>query len=304
MKRLLLNISLICFAVLAQAQVVEYSATADTNRIRIGEQFRYSVRIQAGEKQVVEWQNEVDTMGRFEIIDGPAIDTSLSNGIKEYHLNYSLTAWDTGYFILFPLPILVDGDSVSAKPVFIDVIFVDAIPEEPHDIKERHDEPWLWWEIASIVGMLLLLAAVVYLIIRHLKNRKPKEVPVKVHIPTIDPLEWVRNEIAALRSEKLYLYGMDKAFFTRLANIPRTYAEMTMNIAALEMPSAEFVDELKAKAEVSAAELQSLKNILSMADMAKFAKGKFDAQQCEESLDNLEAILSQWYEKQRPKQEK
>jgi hypothetical protein len=283
---------------------VEYSATADTNRIRIGEQFQYSVRIVAGEKQTVRWQNEVDTMGRFEIIDGPRVDSSAANGTKSYQLDYTLTAWDTGYFILFPLPIMVDGDSVSAEPVFMDVVFVDAIPEEPHDIKERRDEPWLWWEIASIVGLVLLFAALIYLIIRRLKNRKPKEIPAQVHIPTIDPMEWVRQEIVALRSDKMYLHGMDKLFFTRLANIPRTYAEMTMNIAALEMPSAEFIEELKAKPEVSATEIQSLKTVLTMADMAKFAKGKFDAQQCEESLDKLELIIGQWYEKQRPKQEK
>jgi hypothetical protein len=304
MRQFIWTISLICLVLFAKGQSVEYSATSDTNRIRIGEQFRYSVRIQAGENQTVAWQNEVDTMGRFEIIDGPAIDTSLSNGIKTYHLNYTLTAWDTGYFILFPLPILVDGDTVHAEPVFMDVVFVDAIPEEPHDIKERWDEPWRWWEIAGIVGILLLLAAVVYLIIRRLRNRKPVEVTVKVHIPTIDPLEWVRNEIAALRSEKLYLYGLDKAFFTRLANIPRTYAEMTMDIAALEMPSAEFMAHLKPKAEVSAAELQSLKNILYMADMAKFAKGKFDAENCEDALNKLETIIAQWHSKQQPKQEK
>jgi hypothetical protein len=303
MKQIVWTISLICLALFTKGQAVEYSATSDTNRIRIGEQFRYSVRIQASENQTVAWQNEVDTMGRFEIIDGPAIDSSINNGSKEYRLNYTLTAWDTGYFILFPLPILVDGDTVHAEPVFMDVVFVDAIPEEPHDIKERWDEPWRWWEIAGIVGILLLLAAVVYLIIRRLRNRKPAEAPVKVHIPTIDPLEWVRNEIAALRSEKLYLYGLDKQFFTRLANIPRTYAEMTMDIAALEMPSAEFLSLLKTKTEVSAAELQSLKNILSMADMAKFAKGKFDAERCEDALNKLEAIIGQWHSKQAPKQE-
>ncbi len=303
MKQFVWTISLICLVLFTNGQSVEYSATSDTNRIRIGEQFRYSVRIQADEHQEVVWQNEVDTMGRFEIIDGPAIDSTINNGSKEYRLNYTLTAWDTGYFILFPLPILVDGDTVHAEPVFMDVVFVDAIPEEPHDIKERWDEPWRWWEIAGIVGILLLLAAVVYLIIRRLRNRKPAEAPAKVHIPTIDPLEWVRNEIAALRSEKLYLYGLDKQFFTRLANIPRTYAEMTMDIAALEMPSAEFLSLLKTKTEVSASELQSLKNILSMADMAKFAKGKFDAESCEDALNKLEAIIGQWHSKQAPKQE-
>jgi hypothetical protein len=303
MKQVVWTISFVFMALFANGQSVEYSATSDTNRIRIGEQFRYSVRIKAGENQVVVWQNEVDTMGRFEIIDGPAIDSSINNGSKEYRLNYTLTAWDTGYFILFPLPILVDGDTVHAEPVFMDVVFVDAIPEEPHDIKERWDEPWRWWEIAGIVGILLLLTAVVYLIIRRLRNRKPAEVPVKVHIPTIDPLDWVRNEIAALRSEKLYLYGLDKQFFTRMANIPRTYAEMTMTIAALEMPSAEFLSLLKTKTEVSASELQSLKNILSMADMAKFAKGKFDAESCEDALNKLEAIIGQWHSKQAPKQE-
>ena len=80
------------------------------------------------------------------------------------------------------------------------------------------------------------------------------------------------NALDNLAEKKLWQNGRDKEFHTELTEILRQYIEARFAVPAMEKTSDEILDELYELAESQKASLANLKQILSIADLVKFAK--------------------------------
>jgi hypothetical protein len=145
-----------------------------------------------------------------------------------------------------------------------------------NDIKPIQKPPFVWtdylWILWAILGVGLLAAlvlAVIYLVLKK-KNKgyffTPPEV-LPAHVRAIQSLDKLKAEKIGLQE------GREKEFYTKIADILRIYLAERYGINALEMTSGEILNEIR-KVNDADSVYENLKQILSVADLVKFAKYK------------------------------
>lgn len=91
----------------------------------------------------------------------------------------------------------------------------------------------------------------------------PKTPPIPAHKIALDELE-------AIKKERTWENGEDKAFVSKLTHVIRSYIEGRYDISALEYTSQEIIKKLHESQ--SAEQLDMLRNTLNVSDLIKFAK--------------------------------
>ena len=156
-----------------------------------------------------------------------------------------------------------------------DVPNVDTTNTNIRDIANILRQPYTFGEIAKVVGIVLgilaLVAAIVFVIIR-LKRHKPI-----ISIPQAPPLPAdVRalNALEELRQQQLWQQGLVKEYHTQLTDIVRNYLEETYDIPSTEMTSDQTLDAFRGCSVFSEESDSLLRQMLQTADMVKFAKSQ------------------------------
>ena len=156
-----------------------------------------------------------------------------------------------------------------------DVPNVDTTNTNIRDIANILRQPYTFGEIAKVVGIVLgilaLVAAIVFVIIR-LKRHKPI-----ISIPQAPPLPAdVRalNALEELRQQQLWQQGLVKEYHTQLTDIVRNYLEETYDIPSTEMTSDQTLDAFHGCSVYSEESDSLLRQMLQTADMVKFAKSQ------------------------------
>ncbi|MEI6852500.1 MAG: hypothetical protein WCL06_06635 [Bacteroidota bacterium] len=264
------------------SQNIGASATIDTNNVLIGDHIKYTYKATFPAKAQVLFPIIGDTLSKqVDVISLSKIDTVFSADKKmvSYSQTLNITSFDSGSIVV---PALVftytmPGDttrlSVNTLPVVLNIntVAVDTT-QAIKDIKAPMKEPITLREIiiwsSIILGSLLLIALIIFII---WKVRK-KEAIIKISLkPKIPAHEKALKELEKLRSEKLWQSGKVKEFHTILIDILRAYIEERFETIALEMTTYEIITSLKTKL-TDTEELKKLEQILSLADMVKFAK--------------------------------
>ena len=96
-----------------------------------------------------------------------------------------------------------------------------------------------------------------------------------------------------MSEKKLWQNGRDKQYHTELTDILRQYIEQRFEVPAMEKTSDEILDELYELAETQKASLANLKQILSIADLVKFAKYQPLADENQLSFMNAKMFVEQ-----------
>ena len=81
------------------------------------------------------------------------------------------------------------------------------------------------------------------------------------------------KKLSKLKAEKIWREGKVKEFQSQLTYILREYLENRYKIQALEQTTGEIVHSLQ-KIKLDNKDIDTIKNILQIADMVKFAKAK------------------------------
>lgn len=156
-----------------------------------------------------------------------------------------------------------------------DVANVDTTKTEIKDIANIFKQPYTFGEIASVVGIVLgimaLIAAAIY-IIKRIREHKPI-----IAIPQAPPLPAdVRalNALDNLRQRQLWQQGMVKEYHTELTDILRNYLEETYHIQSTEMTTDQTLDAFRSSSAYTSDAEQMLRQVLQTADMVKFAKSE------------------------------
>ncbi|MBI1288696.1 MAG: hypothetical protein GC178_14090 [Flavobacteriales bacterium] len=285
-----LAMTLICVSGLF-AQNATITATLDSQQILIGDQVNLDLSATLNDGVTVAWPVFKDTItGQLEIIQSSIPDTvKKETGETVIHQRLVLTTFDTGFVIVPPIHFVFNQDSTQMLSTEAQMLFVSDIPVEMEadikDIKERLDVPYNWKKLLTWAAIILaVLALIIGGILYWMKHRKKEEVPVARPKPKRPAHEIALEKLEALRQKKLWQSDQTKEYYIELSDIIREYAEFRFGVIALEMTTEETVAALRLRG-VSEQHVGSLKQMLQMADLAKFAKYKPVSNENEQCFD-------------------
>jgi hypothetical protein len=300
MKRLLLISFLFCgfSAAHLHAQQAEAEAVLMKEQARIGEpiELKLFVRYTEGSSAAnVYWpeMKKGPLAGDIEILSADSVSKRLVNRasvLYEQSRTLTITAFDSGTYVIPPIKFAVNGDTIKTVPVrfYISTVAVDTT-KPIKDIKEIYDVPaapvveeeaeavsWWVWALAG-AALLGIIAFVIWL------TRRKKVVPVVPPANIQLPHERVLEQLAQLGAKKPWLHGELKGYHVSLAEIMRGWLVERYRIHAREMTTADIVRSLRSE-QVPSTAIEQANNVLRTADMVKFAKSTPANEENERSL--------------------
>ena len=221
---------------------------------------------------------QADTLSAMvEIAERPQADTiDLGNNRIQINRDLIIQSFDSGMWIIKPIPYVVNGDTAFCNQLTLKVLPVDVSQmKDINDIKPVEDVPfnlldWLpdyWW--AWLLGLLLIGAG----IWAYRKYYKKGINPLKPTRKRLPPYEEAMINLQNLKAAQLWQKGQEKEYFTGLTDILRVYIDRRFHINAVEMTSSQIIDTLKENKETKAVNEQ-LEMILEVADIVKFANAR------------------------------
>ena len=263
-------------AVAQQRPLIDVSI--DSAAILIGEQTMLHLTVTADQDRPVQVIIPNDTlMAGVELLNlSKADSTQIENNRLVIKQDLLITSFDSALYLLPPLKVIDGVDTVYSNQVALKVstLPVNAEnPEEYFDIKQVWKPPFVWADYLPIllgILLVLLLAAVTWYGWKRWKEQKSL-IPFKKEGPKLPPHEQAIKELDAIKEQKLWQQGLNKAYYTQITETLRRYIDGRFGINAMEMTSGEILDLIRQNDEAKPL-YENLRQILSLADFVKFAK--------------------------------
>jgi len=207
---------------------------------------------------------------------GVADTTDLGNNRIQINRDLIIQSFDSGMWVIKPIPYVVAGDTAYCNQLSLKVLPVNVSQmSDINDIKPVEEVPfnlldWLpdyWW--AWLLG-LLLIGGGIWAYFKYFKKGINPLKPIKKRLP---PYEEAMINLQNLKAAQLWQQGQEKEYFTGLTDILRMYIDRRFGINAVEMTSSQIIDTLKRNDETRAVNEQ-LEMILEVADIVKFANAR------------------------------
>uniref|UniRef100_UPI0040571480 hypothetical protein n=1 Tax=Alistipes sp. TaxID=1872444 RepID=UPI0040571480 len=232
----------------------------------------------------------------IEVIRDFAPDTVSKEGRRVLlRKRYEMAVYDEGIYKLGKAQTLyLDKNIVDTlfaereEELFVKTFQIDSTMKTVRDLKPQKTMKLRFAEFGGYLGIALavalLLAGVIYLLVRYLHKRgkhlsdlfKPAP-PVPAHIVAIEALE-------KLRDEKLWQNNKHKQYYSGLSDILRTYLAGRFEVGAMEMTTDEISDALR-EVDIEQKSKMDLLSVLRDADLVKFAKATPEANENELAYD-------------------
>lgn len=305
-KHVILMAVCISFGLKTFGQQVEFKASLDSTTLLIGEQTTLTLNVRKPDHLDVAFtSNMVDLHPALEVLGISEVDTNrLENEWMELSRAMTITSFDSGYHVISPIPLHVlqeNGkvDTITTNPLALTILLVPvdtsqsikpikALEEMPVTFREM-----LPWILGSI--LFLLVGFFIYYYIRRrqlaatetIAPQKPKEAP---HVIAL-------RELEQLKTEKLWQNGEVKAYHSKLSEIIRAYIEDRYQILALEQTNDEIFSALENNGLSKEVPFETLKQLLSLADLVKFAKGNPQPTENSRSLEQAYQFVRETIQK-------
>ena len=279
MKKRLLFIVYCLLSISSWAQV-QVDVKLDSLQLFIGQQtgLTLSVTLDAKQKlQMPDIRKGQELIPDVEVVEVAGPDTAFLNDGKRMTVSqaYTITAWDSAFYYLPPMQVMVDTTPYESKSLALKVYTVDVDTLHldqffpPNGIMEL---PFLWeeWELVALGNLLLILMLVcVGVLYYHVKHGKPivRFIRRKKKLP---PHQVAMDEIERIKSERKWAEEDSKEYYTLLTDTLRNYIRDRYGFNAMEMTSTEIIDRLVSENNEEA--LDELREIFRTADLVKFAK--------------------------------
>lgn len=217
--------------------------------------------------------------GKIEMLTEPSQKTLPSNDFEIIEWKYILTSFDTGYHILPPARLYFENEGKSfeifSENLGLEINLLPIGQDEAYlqPIKEIIKEPFLLADaIPFILGGLTLLIALIGLFWLYKRNKKGAPISSNLNpIKTINPFDNAISQLNQLENSELIKNQMWKEFHFELSHIFREYIELEFKYPALES-TLEEVKRILLKLHPDNQELTAIRDILSKAELIKFAK--------------------------------
>ncbi len=273
-----------------------------SDSLRSGDQLNLRLSIEAsadGHILFPDWQEAVVP---FELLAQP--DTTVlftEGGVRRLQIELLTTCYRAGDHVLQPISvhwISEDGlltDSVETEPyiIYVEGLVPDSIlavadtTAQPHHLLQQNRTrklPYSFAEIAPWVLVVLGTAGLFFFVRWLIRRRRKVSAEVDSGPPPRPAHEIAFEELDKLRDRRLFQAGRIKEYYVELSEIIRRYVEGRFNVPAMESTSFQLLHDVDPY--FSDRNLLSvLENLLSNADLAKFAKYSPDTSTCQEDLE-------------------
>ncbi|SIS39600.1 hypothetical protein SAMN05421766_101467 [Zobellia uliginosa] len=298
--------TLLCFLLMAfsafSQKSPKVSTEVDTTSIKIGEQVRFTLTVEADTTAQVIFP-EGQTFSPLETVEAFATDTTRQNDRMTLQKIYALTQFDSGSYKIPAQRIDINGNGfLTDSTTIINVanVAVDTLAQKMYDIKPlmevEKSKAKLWlWILGILLGLLLIGAPVYWFFFR----KKPLTEEEKVAL--LPPYDRALLELKKLENSRYIIQDEYKQYYSELTDIVRSYLEEDVHVSALESTTDELINKLEllkdaGELQIEEDTLLQFKRILQTADLVKFAKSKPESSVAEQDRKAIEEIVIKTHE--------
>ena len=281
----------------SQSPTITSHLSADT--VSIGDRVVLTIEVDKDMMQHVEFpifnfnleSGEQQAEPSIEVVHDYEPDTVSNEGRRVcLRKRYEMAVYDEGIYHMGKVKVLYFDKNIvdtltadNEEELFVKSVQVDTTGMV-RDLKPQKSMRWHIKEHigygAIALGIALLLALVIYLLVRYLHKRgkritdifKPAP-PLPAHIVAIMALEKLYNE-------KLWQNNKHKQYYSGLSEILRTYLAGRFEMSAMEMTTDEIAVAL-GDMDIDQKHKMNLMSVLRDADLVKFAKAMPEADENE-----------------------
>jgi hypothetical protein len=277
------------------AQNPSLSASLNKTHLLIGDQATLHLEVTAAKGTLVQGfdTSVLDSLPKIEWIDKGKLLMKEENGTIKGTQDWTMQLWESGEYSIPQIQFFVQNDGVPTgitKNIPFTVKTFDNLDSlKLYPIKPILLEATVWQDyMPFILGILGILAVLGGLIWWKYRKKQPIK-PIETIAPTLTAAQMALQKVEKLRTARLWQQGKVKPYYSELTFILREYLENQYKIKALESTSDEIIAQLhQQNANFPTA---SIKELLLLADMVKFAKASPDDAAHESWLAFLEGYL-------------
>jgi hypothetical protein len=272
------------------------NASADTTYIKIGEQIKFKVTVEADSAAQVIFP-EGQTFSPLETVEAFKTDTTRKRDRFTLEKIYALTQFDSGSYKLPAQRKEINGKGYFTDSMLVNVatVPVDTLTQKMYDIKplitvEKSNAELL---MQILIGLVLLSLAG-GLIYWFFFRKKPMTEEEKEAL--LPPYDRALLELKRLEKSKYLIHDEYKKYYSELTAIVRSYLEEDAHVAALESTTNQLIDKLElmkdaGELRLDEATIKQFRKILQTADLVKFARSKPPSSVAEQDRLAVENIV-------------
>jgi hypothetical protein len=273
------------------------SAIVSRDKIRMGEQFELKLKVEPTSNApltIDNWFAIPDTFQHFQVAIRQPIDTSTISATKTYSQVVAITSFDTGKFKLPSFNVIIGGKSFQTREIAITVLPVDVrMRKDYNDLKDIIEpEPDQDYTIWIAMAVVVLLVTFLFFIIRWLIGRRKLNAYVPSQPLTIEEALKKLDALVPVYQDKEY-----QLFFIHLIAICKGFSDNQLHITTYSKTTAEYIYVIKQKIPDETL-LQQYIQLLHWADSVKFAKSIPAPEECQQSLADAKALLTNLHSSQ------
>ncbi|MBR1427277.1 MAG: hypothetical protein IJ581_07495 [Paludibacteraceae bacterium] len=278
------------------------SAQIDSATIMLGDQTDLHLQAVCLEGEQVSMPIYGNTLAPdIEIVDRTIVDTTrLSDGRIQMDQYLTLTSFKDSLFYISPLPFVSgSGDTIWSNSLSLNVVQpfeLDSMQDTLSDIKPIWRAPIWWWGIIRWILLALLLTGVgvgVYYLVTYLMKKESGAEASESSEPLRPAEEVALEKLEAIRATKIWQQGRVKEYHTELTDVVREYIARRFGVSSAEKTSDETLLEIKPLLTEQKEQYESLRRMLQLADLVKFAKWTTTADENEQSLQSAYTFVKE-----------
>lgn len=274
-----------------KSQEIKVEAKLDSIAVEIGDQVWLNLKVTQSKNDKIIFPAIKDTIIKgIDVLETSGIDTQQAGSQILTIKRVLITAFEDSIYNIPPFAFRHGNDTLYSNPLLLSVKGIDLDSAEiakidtaqmlrVFDVKPPINTPFTFKEflqryyklILIILGVLLVILLGIFYFVRKSANKpfiklpeKPKE---PAHIIALRALD-------ELKAKKLWQAEKQKLYYSELTEIIRQYIEDRFHIPTFERTSYELLESIRTQKLLSQDLFDELKQTLSLADLAKFAKYK------------------------------
>ena len=270
----------------AQSSVV---TEIDTTVVTVGDRITYTISVDHAVSAQARLPDSL-TLGPFEVLQARTLPASTTPAGARSGWTLTLAAFELGELELPPVAVEVVAADGSTEVLQTDRYLIDVTSvgvDESGDIRDIRGPLGIPVGMGTILLwllVLLLLAALLYAVVRKLRPREKHFVR-----PALGDLRRPAHEVAlealaALEASSLLDNGRVKEYHIAASDILRTYIEERFRVEALEMTTREVLASLS-DVGADGSFRTGLRTFLDACDLVKFAKARPDNETSHAALE-------------------
>jgi hypothetical protein len=289
-KQLIISLLIGLMSNFVSAQKAE--SRLSLNSVSVGEEFTFSFELECAEKDNISYlpekkslialraknQKEAPDTLKLEVLSPFKSKKENIQGKTYWRGDYSLICFDTGYLIIPPTKVLINGKLFEIPPALLRVNLVAKNKNiDLYDIEENFaiitEIGWLVW--FKTVGLCLLLLASILILIYFTFFRGKKKESAEIPEQIFNSHEKTRKALNSLMKKQMWRKNLEKEHFTELSLIIREFLNEEYDNRFEGKTSFE-IQLILRNEHFSSTQLNNLGLILNVSDMVKFAKSSVE----------------------------